>query len=122
MDRARFHSLVVEAIDAIPEPFRDHLANVEVVVEDEPAAEILREMGLDPRRDTIYGLYEGVPVGERVFDDAPVLPDRIVIYYRPLLRDFRTPGAIRREIRTTIIHEVGHVFGLEDDEIEAEGY
>jgi predicted Zn-dependent protease with MMP-like domain len=122
MDRARFRSLVAEAIDEIPEPFRSHLANVEVVVEDEPGAEMLREMGLDPRRDTIYGLYDGVPVGEREFDDAPHLPDRIVIYYRPLLRDFRTPGAIRREIRTTIIHEVGHVFGLEDDEIEAEGY
>lgn len=110
------------AIDEIPEPFRAHLGNVEVVVEDEPGAELLREMGLDPKRDTIYGLYEGVPVDERPFDGAPLLPDRIAIYYRPLVRDFRTPGAIQREIRATIIHEVGHVFGLEDDEIEAEGY
>lgn len=122
MDRARFHSLVAAAIEEIPDPFRRYLENVEVVVEDEPGADVLREMGLDPRRDTIYGLYDGVPVSERGFDDAPLLPDRIVIYYRPLLRDFRTPGAIRREIRTTIIHEVGHVFGLDDDEIEAEGY
>ena len=122
MDRARFHALVAEAIDEIPDPFRAHLANVEVVIEDEPGSEVLREMGLDPRRDTIYGLYEGVPVGERGFDDGPVLPDRIVIYFRPLVRDFRTPGAIRREVQTTIVHEVGHVFGLEDDEIEAEGY
>ncbi|MFN8643674.1 MAG: metallopeptidase family protein [Candidatus Binatia bacterium] len=122
MDRARFQALVIEAIDEIPEPFRAHLENVAVVVEDEPGPALLREMGLDPRRDTIYGLYDGVPVSERGFDDAPLLPDRIVVYYRPLVRDFRTPGAIRREIRTTIIHEVGHVFGLDDDEIEAEGY
>jgi predicted Zn-dependent protease with MMP-like domain len=122
MDRARFHALVAEAIDEIPDPFRAHLAHVEVVVEDEPGADLLREMGLDPRRDTIYGLYEGVPVDERALDDAPLLPDRIAIYFRPLVRDFRTPAAIRREIRTTIIHEVGHVFGLDDDEIEAEGY
>lgn len=122
MDRAKFHALVAEAIDEIPEPFRDHLVNVEVVVEDEPGDALLREMGLDPRRDTIYGLYEGVPVDERPFEGAPLLPDRIAIYYRPLVRDFRTPHAIRREIRNTIIHEVGHVFGLEDDEIEAEGY
>ena len=122
MDRAKFHALVVAAIDEIPEPFRQHLANVEVVVEDEPSAELLRELGLDPRRDTIYGLYDGVPVDERGGDDALLLPDRIAIYYRPLVRDFRTPHAIRREIRTTIIHEVGHVFGLDDDEIEAEGY
>jgi predicted Zn-dependent protease with MMP-like domain len=122
MDRAKFHAVVVAAIDEIPEPFRSHLENVEVVVEDEPSPEILREMGLDPRRDTIYGLYEGVPVDERALGDAPLLPDRIAIYYRPPVHDFRTPGAIRREIRKTIIHEVGHVFGLDDDEIEAEGY
>ena len=122
MDRARFHALVAEAIDEIPEPFRDYLENVAVVVEDEPSDELLREMEMDPRQDTLYGLYEGVPVGERQFDGAPMLPDRIIIYYRPLVRDFGTPTAIRREIRTTIIHEVGHVFGLEDDEIEAEGY
>lgn len=122
MDRARFHALVAEAIDEIPEPFRGHLENVAVVIEDEPSDELLREMEMDPRHDTLYGLYEGVPVGERPFDGAPMLPDRIIIYYRPLVRDFRTPTAIRREIRTTIIHEVGHVFGLEDDEIEAEGY
>jgi predicted Zn-dependent protease with MMP-like domain len=122
MDRRRFHAIVAEAIDEIPEPFRSHLVNVEVVVEDEPSDELLREMGLDPRRDTIYGLYDGVPVDERALEGAPLLPDRVAIYYRPLVRDFRTPGAIRREIRTTIIHEIGHVFGLEDDEIEAEGY
>ena len=122
MDRAKFHALVAAAIDEIPEPFRSHLENVEVVVEDEPSRELLREMGLDPRRDKIYGLYEGVPVDERALGDALLLPDRIAIYYRPLVHDFRTPGAIQREIRKTIIHEVGHVFGLDDDEIEAEGY
>jgi predicted Zn-dependent protease with MMP-like domain len=122
MDRERFRLLVIEAIEEIPEPFRSHLATVEVVIEDEPDEALLRDMGLDPRRDTLFGLYDGVPVGERGLDDAPRLPDRIAIYYRPLVREFRTPGAIRREIRKTVIHEVGHVFGLDDDEIEAEGY
>ena len=121
MDRARFHALVVAALDEIPEPFRGHMENVAVIVEDEPSDELLREMGLDPRRDTLYGLYEGVPVGERGFA-AEMLPDRIAIYYRPLVRDFRTPTAIRREIRKTVIHEIGHVFGLDDDAIESEGY
>jgi predicted Zn-dependent protease with MMP-like domain len=122
MDRDRFRALVVAALDEIPEPFRSYLDDVEVVVEDEPDDEVLRDMGLDPRRDTIFGLYEGVPVNERGLDEGLRLPDRIAIYYRPLVREFRTPGAIRREIRKTIIHEVGHVFGLDDDEIEAEGY
>ena len=121
MDRQRFRALVGEALDDIPEPFRGHLANVEVVVEDEPPADTLRAMGLHPRHDTLFGLYEGTPLGERV-DGALLLPDRITIYYRPLVRTFRTPAAIRREIGKTVIHELGHFFGLEDDDIEAEGY
>src|SRR5437870_1718104 len=79
-----------------------------------PAPETLRENGLDPQRDTLYGLYEGTPLNERGFDDTFVLPDRITIYRRPLVRDFRTPVAIRREIRKTIVHELGHAFGLDD--------
>jgi len=119
--RERFHALVAAALDDIPEPFRSRLAGVEVVVEDEPPPELLRELGLDPRRDTLYGLYDGM-AGEVAFDAPLALPDRIAVYYRPLVRDFRTPTAIQREIRKTVIHEVGHLFGLDDDEIEAEGY
>ncbi|MGD9764682.1 MAG: metallopeptidase family protein [Candidatus Binatia bacterium] len=122
MDRERFRALVAEAIDELPEVFRRRLENVEVVVEDEPPAELLREMGLDPRRDTLFGLYQGIPATERGWADALTLPDRIAVYFRPLVREFRTPSAIRREIRKTIIHEVGHFFGLDEDEIEAEGY
>lgn len=122
MDRERFRALVAAAIDEIPEVFRARLDNVEIVVEDEPPAELLREMGLNPRRDLLFGLYEGVPATERSWTDPLPLPDRIAIYYRPLVREFRTPAAIQREIRKTIIHEVGHHFGLDDDEIEAEGY
>lgn len=122
MHRERFRELVAEALDEIPEPFRDHLASVEVVVEDEPSAEVLREMGFDPQRDSLYGLYEGTPLSERSVDDSLLLPDRITIYQRPLVREFRTPAAIRREIRKTVVHELGHVFGLDDEDIEAEGY
>jgi predicted Zn-dependent protease with MMP-like domain len=122
MHRERFRELVAEALDEIPDPFREHLAAVEVVIEDEPSAEVLRDMGLDPQRDTLYGLYEGTPLSERSISDSLVLPDRITIYQRPLVREFRTPVAIRREIRKTVVHELGHVFGLDDDDIEAEGY
>jgi len=122
MHRERFRELVAEALDEIPDPFRGHLAEVEVVIEDEPSAEVLRDMGLDPQHDTLYGLYEGTPLSERSVNDSLVLPDRITIYQRPLVREFRTPVAIRREIRKTVVHELGHVFGLDDDDIEAEGY
>ena len=122
MDRARFQELVAEALEEIPEPFSEHLAGIAVVVEDEPSADILREMGLHPRRDTIFGLYEGTPLSERGMEDMLALPDRITIFYRPLVRTFRTPAAIRREIRKTVVHELAHFFGLEDVDIEAEGY
>jgi predicted Zn-dependent protease with MMP-like domain len=121
MDRLRFHDLVAQALADIPEPYQGHLATVEVVIEDEPSAEMLRDMGLRPR-DTLFGLYEGTPLSERSLDAPPMLPDRITIFYRPLVRSFRTPAAIRREIRKTVVHELGHVFGLEDEEIESEGY
>jgi predicted Zn-dependent protease with MMP-like domain len=122
MDRTRFEALVAEALDEIPEPFQAYVARVAFVIEDEPSTALLRDLDMDPRRDTLFGLYEGTPVGERSFDETALLPDRITIFYRPLVRAFRTPGAIRREIRKTVIHELGHCFGLEDDAIESEGY
>lgn len=121
MNRQRFRELVADALEEIPEPFRARLATVEVVVEDGPSADMLHEMGLHPRRDTLFGLYEGTPLGERAGDGA-WLPDRITIFYRPLVHTFRTPTAIRREIRKTLVHEVAHFFGLADEDIEAEGY
>ncbi|MBI4514627.1 MAG: metallopeptidase family protein [Deltaproteobacteria bacterium] len=122
MDRSRFEQLVEEALDELPEEFAARLENVEVVVEDEPAPDLLREMELDPRRDTLFGLYQGVPLSDRGAGYGMVLPDRITIFYRPLVRTYHTPGAIRRQIKKTVVHEVGHFFGLDDDEIRAAGY
>jgi predicted Zn-dependent protease with MMP-like domain len=122
MERRQFETLVEEALDGIPEPFRERLENVEVVIEDQPALSLLREMGMNPKSDTLFGLYEGVPLTERDANHAMVLPDRIIIFYRPLVRAFRTPAAIRREIRKTVIHEIGHFFGLDEEQIEGEGF
>ncbi len=122
MDRQRFRALVAEALDEIPEPFASRLCNVEVIVEDEPSLEQLRDLGLDPQHDTLFGLYEGVPLSERGHADPMALPDRITIFYRPLIETFHTPRAVRRQIRRTIIHEIAHFFGLDDDEVRREGY
>ncbi len=122
MDRERFRALVTDALDEIPDPFLPYLENVQVVVDDEPAADLIAEMGLDPRRDTLFGLYEGVPITERGDNDSGALPDRITIFYRPLVHAFRSPGALRREIRKTVIHEIAHFFGLDDEAIEGDGY
>ena len=122
MDREKFSAMISAALDEIPEEFQSYLANVEVVVEDEPSAELLRDLALDPRRDTLFGLYEGIPVTERGDHAGGMLPDRIVLFYRPLIHECRTPRALRREIRDTVIHEIAHHFGLDDAAIEDEGY
>jgi predicted Zn-dependent protease with MMP-like domain len=122
MDREKFQKMVSEALDAIPDEFQPYLANIEVVVEDAPSAELLRDLDLDPRHDTLFGLYHGTPLNERGHAHGGGLPDRIVLYYRPLVRGCRTPRALRREIRATVIHEIAHHFGLDDDAIEEEGY
>ncbi len=118
----RFEEIVAEEMDALPEEIRRHLHNVAVVVEDEPDRETLLDLGLDPEEDSLYGFYDGTPISERGDSFGFALPDRIVIYYRPLTEDFGDEYHLRREIRKTVVHEVGHFFGLSDREIERMGY
>lgn len=122
MDRTQFEALVGEALDDLPEEFARRLDNVSVVVEDEPDAALMRSLGLHPGRDTLFGLYQGVPLNHRGAGYGNVLPDKISIYYRPLLRCCRTPEQIRRQVRTTVIHEIAHYFGMDDATIRTLGY
>ena len=122
MDRTRFEELVAEALDDLPDEFARRIENVAVVVEDEPDDEIIRSLGLNPRHDTLFGLYQGVPLKHRGASYGNVLPDKISIYYRPLLRYCRTPEQIRRQVRKTVIHEIAHYFGMDDAAIRALGY
>ncbi|MFM7143181.1 MAG: metallopeptidase family protein [Alphaproteobacteria bacterium] len=120
--RERFTAIVAEEMDALPEAIHRHLENVAVVVEDDPDPETLEDLGLDPEEDSLYGFYDGTPITERGDSFGFALPDRIVIYYRPLTEDFGDEYHLRREIRKTVVHEVGHFFGLTDREIERMGY
>jgi len=121
MDRKLFERLVAEVVNQLPEEFAARLANVEVVVQDEPSRAQLKSVGLDPRVDTLFGLYEGVPLAERSAG-VSVLPDRISIFYRPLVDECETEAELREEIRTTILHEVAHFFGIDDEDLDAWGY
>lgn len=121
MTREEFAALVAQALDEIPEEFLQHLENVEVVIEDEPSAELLRSLGMNPRRATLFGLYQGVPLHQRG-SYGGMLPDKITIFYRPLVQACRSPERIRAQVRDTVIHEVGHFFGLDDEAIRALGY
>ena len=98
------------------------MENVTVIVEEEPTDEQIQCAGLDPLRDTLFGFYEGSPLSTRGHDYGMAPPDRITLFYRPLVENFRSPTEIREEIRRTLVHEVAHFLGLDDDDITALGY
>ncbi len=120
MQRRRFLRLVRQALDALPSPYRDWLANVDVVVERRPRAHHVRHTGLDPG-DTLFGLYEGVPLTERPSDYGLVLPDKITIFQEPLERECSNDGELVEEVRRTVLHELAHHFGISDEELERLG-
>jgi len=120
--RKRFDDLVAQALDRIPAEFARFLENVSVLVESEPSAAQLRAAGLDPRRDTLLGLYEGVALPDRPYDFAGQLPDRIYVFRQPILDECRDEAEVRREIETTIVHEIAHFFGLDEARVRALGY
>jgi predicted Zn-dependent protease with MMP-like domain len=111
---------VDRAIERLPAEFREKLQNVAVIVEDRPSAELLEQMEV-PQGDTLFGLYEGTPLTERGFQ-TPLHPDRIWIFKEPIERECETEKEIIEEIETTIVHEVAHFFGLDDDYLEDLGY
>ena len=112
----------IRVLDGLPAQFRRRLHNVVVAVEKRPKPSQFREMGLDPREDRLYGLYEGVPFSERSTFAPPRLPDKITIFAEPLLRDFPDPAQLREQVRITVLHEIAHFFGMDEDEIENLGY
>jgi predicted Zn-dependent protease with MMP-like domain len=111
-----FDSLVEQALDGLPEEFADLLDNVAVMVEEEPDPAVIESLGLDPSRSTLLGLYQGVPQPRRdTYYSA--LPDRVTIYRGPILRHCRDRRDIIRQVRDTVVHELGHHFGLGDGEM-----
>jgi predicted Zn-dependent protease with MMP-like domain len=119
VSREEFTALVEEALDQLPEEFKEALENVAVMVEEEPSQEDLEEVGIDPGdpdRDELLGLYQGTPLTERDgFYSA--LPDRVLIFRGPILRACQTRREVIREVRETVQHELGHYFGLEEHEL-----
>jgi predicted Zn-dependent protease with MMP-like domain len=115
---AEFEQLVSEALDSLPERLGTAMANVEVVVEQEPPGELLA--GLAPHH-TLLGFYHGVPLTSRGSYDG-VLPDKISIYEGPITRLARSPDAIREQVRRTVIHEIAHHFGIDDERLHELGW
>jgi predicted Zn-dependent protease with MMP-like domain len=115
--RAEFERLVVEAIALIPRRFRKEITNLALVVEDAPSLDLLNEMDIEPP-DTLYGLYQGTPLTERSWAHGNQLPDRITLFQGPIEGDCEDEDEVRAVIGETLIHEVGHYFGMSEDQIE----
>ncbi len=112
MPRAEFEELVSEALDGIPPELTALMRNVAILVEDEAPEH-------DPH---LLGLYEGVPLTERDSWYSGVLPDRILIYRNPILRICHTRDDVVEEVRITVVHEIAHHFGIDDDRLHELGY
>lgn len=110
-----FERLVERALAGIPSPFRESLREVAIVIDDEPSAAQLAENGL-AAGDTLYGLYEGVPRTDYAADWAAV-PNRITLFRLPLEEDFPDPAELAQEVRITVIHELAHHLGIDDDRL-----
>ncbi len=113
-----FEDLVADAIDSLPLELATRMDNVEVVVEDEPPWEMVRQLAPG---GTLLGLYHGVPLTQRGYYDR-MLPDKISIYRGPITRLARTPDRIREQVRRTVIHEIAHHFGIDDDRLHELGW
>jgi predicted Zn-dependent protease with MMP-like domain len=118
----RFLELVDEALVGIPEEFSSYMENVEVTVEQYPSLELLRNMGL-PSSHTLLGVYRGVPYTKRSKTWSPIFPDQIILFQKPI--EMICGGddtRIRKQIRKTVVHEVGHFFGFTDKRLRELGY
>lgn len=112
-----FEALVRQAIDGLPSEYHDLLTNVAIVVEETPSRDVLDELGLESE-DDLLGLYSGTSLeDESFFSAGGQLPARISIYRRPILRLCRSAKEVVNEVRDTVVHEIGHHFGLDDDEM-----
>ena len=117
--RVDFDELVQRALDLIPEPFARALDEVAIVIEDRPSPTQLRESGLGPD-EGLYGLYEGVPRTEWGADWAFV-PNKISLFQVPLEEDFPDASELEEEVRITVIHELAHHLGIDDDRLQQLG-
>ncbi len=113
MSPEQFERTVLEAIQSLPQPFLARLENVDVVVEKEPTAAQKEENGID-KEESLYGLFEGVPL-TMLENYGDVLPNKITIFQGPLERDFPDVEQLTEQIHITVLHELAHHFGIDDD-------
>jgi predicted Zn-dependent protease with MMP-like domain len=117
VNRSAFERHVAEALAAIPRRFRMAMRNIAISVEDEPDRSLLQDMEIEAP-DTLFGVYQGTPLTERAWAEGNTLPDRIVLFQGPHEREADDDEDLVASIAETLIHEIGHYFGLSEEEIE----
>ena len=119
MTRAQFERLVREALSQIPQQLLDWMENVDLVIEDWPSRDQLVGSGIDDS-EWLLGLYEGIPLTDR-YDYNLVLPDKITLFQKAIESICSGEDEVIRELRDTLVHEVAHHFGIDDDALEQMG-
>jgi predicted Zn-dependent protease with MMP-like domain len=120
VERARFEQLVDEAIESLPDDFKERLDNVAIVVEDLPSPGEARRLGR--RGGRLLGLYQGQPLTRRDSRYGMVFPDKITIFQGNVEAISRSEAEIREEVRKTVLHEIAHHFGIDDRRLHDLGY
>lgn len=115
MDPISFEKLVQNSLRRLPRRFKNKIRNISIEIEDNPSPDVLREMGI--KGGSLFGLYQGVPLTEREWNFGNMLPDRISIYQKPIEQAARSPEEMEEIVLETVMHEVGHYFGFDDEEL-----
>jgi predicted Zn-dependent protease with MMP-like domain len=121
MTKEEFRRIAQRALRRLPEEFRPYVADCMLIIRRRPSPRLLREMEV-PEEDALYGLYEGSALTERRHDDMPSLPPRVILFYEPLLEECETEKELIRQIQVTVLHEIGHHLGLDEERLAELGY
>ncbi len=120
MTADEFERIIADTLDQLPASFQKRLENVEIVLEEYPDASAMRLAGVT-HPEHLLGLYHGIPLTERTAGYNMVAPDKISIYRQPLLRHYRSPEQLRDGIKHTVLHELAHYFGIDDERLREIG-
>ena len=119
MRRSQFERLVLQALEDLPHQFHDALQNIDIQVRWRPTPAALRRAGV--RRGSLFGVYLGVPLPDRGHNYSMTLPDTIVIYQHTHERHCRSEAEIVEQVRQTVLHEIGHYLGIDEDRLQELG-
>jgi len=121
VSKQRFAELVEEALRELPEPFAAHLEEVSVEIKDRPSDKQLKEQGLEDD-ELLLGLYVGHPMTERSVEYSGMLPDAIYVFQEDIELVSRSEKELIQQVRTTVLHEIGHHFGMDENDLDDLGY